>query len=46
MFDANDTPTASFPIYYTGFIGSEDEIPKVYSVADYLINASYEEVLA
>lgn len=46
MIDVNDTPNASFPIYYTGLIGSEDELSRVYSVADYFINASYEEAFA
>ena len=46
MVDANDTPTASFPIHYTGLIGSEEELSKVYSVVDYFINASYEEAFA
>lgn len=44
--DANDTPTASFPIHYTGLIGSEDKLSRAYSGADYFINASYEEAFA
>lgn len=46
MVDANDTPTASFPICYTGLIRSEYELSRVYSVANYFINASYEEGFA
>lgn len=46
MIDAIDTPTASFPIHYTGLIKNEFESSRVYSVADYFINASYEEAFA
>lgn len=46
MSDAKDAPMASFPIHYTGLISKEDELSKVYSVADYYINASYEEAFA
>jgi glycosyltransferase involved in cell wall biosynthesis len=46
MTDAIDTPTASFPIHYTGLIKNEFESSRVYSVADYFINASYEEAFA
>lgn len=46
MVEAIEPPTASFPIHYTGLIESEDELSKVYSVADYFINASFEEAFA
>ena len=37
---------ASFPVFCTGLVASQEELAKIYSSVDYFINASYEEAFA
>jgi len=39
-------PTASFPIICTGLVNNQIELARLYSIADYFIQASYEETFA
>ena len=37
---------ASFPVFCTGLVASQEELAKIYSSVDYFINVSYEEAFA
>jgi len=37
---------ASFPIFCTGLVTSQEELAKIYTLVDFFINASYEEAFA
>lgn len=44
--DNDQYPKASYPILCTGLIKDQNELAKIYTAADYFINASYEEAFA
>lgn len=46
IHENDQQPKASFPVFCTGLIKDQHELAKVYSSADYFINASYEEAFA